>query len=65
MTTTQKKFDNKQDAVKEAISMSLNGKTKYAAIILSNEEYFIEDQCPLVRSWESLIGEFENGKPID
>jgi hypothetical protein len=50
---------DKNLAQTEAKAMSK--KEGYAAIVLSKGVYYIESTCQIIRTWETLVDEFENG----
>ena len=61
-TIDQKKFDTETGARYMAIYMSK--KYGYAAIVLSDEAFYVENESPFIRNHETLIAEYENGKKL-
>lgn len=64
----QLKFEVGQEAEARtaAIAMSADqNDTGYAAIIKSNDKLFVENEPTLIRTWETMIGEYEAGELID
>lgn len=59
----QKKFNAEPEA--EFAAESLSVEKGYAAVILSKGIYFVESEPPLVRNFEKLICEYEEGKKIN
>ena len=58
----QLKFEDIAMAQAAAIEMSMNVQgTGYAAVILSRNVFYVEDEPAMIRTWETLISEFENG----
>jgi hypothetical protein len=53
---------NLADATAQAIKDSIEH--AYAAIILSNGFYHVEVESGIIRVWEELIAEYENGELV-
>lgn len=50
------------DALQEAKILSETN--AYVMVILSRGKYYIETEPSMVRTWETVIAEFENGKRV-
>lgn len=51
------------DALHEA--KILSGANPYVIVILSKGKYYIETEPTMIRTWETVIAEFENGIQIN
>lgn len=60
--TRQQTSPDKQGAITKAIEMSKQ--LNYACVVFSRDIYYIEADAPFVRNWESLIGQWQNGKKV-
>ena len=54
--------NEKGEALKEAKDLAKTN--SYVVVILSGGKYYIEVEATIIRSWESVIAEFENGELI-
>lgn len=61
--TIQKSAETEDQARQVAVDLSKQAPEFYAAIILSNGVYYIENRVPFIRTWERQIGQYEHGKP--
>lgn len=53
---------DKAEALKEA---NILAKTNsYVVVICSQGKYYIEVEPTMIRTWETVIAEFENGEPV-
>jgi len=59
----QFKFETEPAATDKAKELSKEGE-KFAAIVLSNGTYYVEDSTPFIRNHEKLIAQYENGKKL-
>lgn len=59
---TQQVHKSLSTASEQAIELSKE--FGYAAIILSKGEYYVETSVSMIRSWEELIAEYENGELV-
>lgn len=54
--------DDELEAITEATLLAASA--SYVVVILSKGKYYIEQEPTMIRTWESVIAEFENGKRI-
>ena len=56
----QEKFATKEEAITRAKELAKT--EKYVSVIASKDEYYVENEISMIRSWEQLVAKFENGK---
>lgn len=55
--------ETQEEAIAEATRLAAS--CPYVAVVLSRGKYYIEQEPVMIRTWESLIAEFENGELIN
>lgn len=55
--------ETQEEAITEATRLAAS--CPYVAVVLSRSKYYIEQEPVMIRTWESLIAEFENGELIN
>jgi hypothetical protein len=53
---------DKGEALKEAKTLAKTN--SYVVVILSAGKYYIEVEATMIRAWETVIAEFENGVQV-
>lgn len=51
-------------AAKDAAKAMSNTRHGYASVVLSKGTYYVENEPSVIRSWEKLIAEYEEGEEI-
>jgi hypothetical protein len=55
--------EDRAQALKEAKILAKT--TPYVVVILSEGKYYIETEATMIRTWETVIAEFEDGQQIN